>query len=252
MKEPRQERIYATTSNLVDDISISINSKTNTVSFGTEIKDAYSEITYDRSKGPKVVSRIPQNGIDLLFNHCKSIESNYEIIFAVDTNTWEISGKNISVTGIVQAQKVIVVNENGVATNAWKSITPFCIELMEVRNKPENLGWFLVIDHINKETKFKRFERVGIIVDSDLGSIKLYNSKEKPIFEKFYLPERFQLIYASSDTGQELLANRMLKYADKASNQCLMALKDGVVPINSKKVINKSYSGIRRLYSNYR
>lgn len=147
--KPRQKYIYATTSGVVDNISLSFDPTTNSIRFETEVKDAYSEITYDRAKGPKVISRTPQDGIDLLFSHNKSIESNYEIIFAVDTNTTQIRGIAISVTGIIQAQKIFAVDENGVVTDPWQFFTPFCIELMEVRKKPENLGWALLIDYIH-------------------------------------------------------------------------------------------------------
>ena len=251
-RKPRQESIYATTSMVVDNILLSYDPKTNTIRFETDVKDTYNEISYERAKGPKVISRTPQSGFDLSFSNDEAIENNYEMIFAIDTNTRNIKGVSISVTGIIQAQKVFAVDEKGIASTPWQYFTPFCIELLEVRGKPENLGWVLVIDHINKSYKYQVFTKIGLIVDSDLGNLKLYNSREKPIFENFYLPKRFQLIYASSDTGKDLFSNQMLKYADKASTQCLEALNNGVIPLNTKRIRTKYYSGIRHLYSKYR
>ncbi|PKN21766.1 MAG: hypothetical protein CVU68_06425 [Deltaproteobacteria bacterium HGW-Deltaproteobacteria-3] len=248
--KPRKEYIYATTSNVVDNISLSFDTKTGGIRFETEVKDTYSEITYDRAKGPKVISRTPQNEVDLLFGHHAAIENNYEIIFAVDTNTVKIHGRNISVSGIIQAQKIFAVDTSGVTTNPWQYFTPFCIELTEIRMKPENIGWMLLIKHIQSEIKYTKFNNIGIIVDSDLGNLKEYNSRNQPIFDNFLLPEKFQLIYASSDTGKDLFANKMLKYADKASSLCLEALRDGTIPLNTKIVENQHYSGIRYLVSN--
>ncbi|MHB8222677.1 MAG: hypothetical protein ACYDHV_07520, partial [Desulfurivibrionaceae bacterium] len=112
------------------------------------------------------------------------------------------------------------------------------------------IGWMLLIKHIQSEIKYTKFNKIGIIVDSDLGNLKEYNSRNQPIFDNFLLPEKFQLIYASSDTGKDLFANKMLKYADKASSLCLEALRDGTIPLNTKIVENQHYSGIRYLVSN--
>lgn len=111
-KKPRQEHIYATTANEVDNITISYDAKTDSISFETEVKDIYNEMTYERPKGPKVISRTPQNRPDLTFDHNRSVENNYDIIFALDTNTKEIKGEVVSITGIVQVQKIFAVDGN--------------------------------------------------------------------------------------------------------------------------------------------
>jgi len=118
---------------------------------------------------------------------------------------------------------------------------------MEVRDRPENLGWMKLIEHIQSEDKYSEYEQIGIIVDSDLENLKSYNSNITPIFDNFYLPQKFQLIYASSDTGKDLFANQMLKYADKASSQCLKELEKGQISINVNQIINKHYLTYRRL-----
>lgn len=86
-----------------------------------------------------------------------------------------------------------------------------------------------------------------MIVDSYLGNLKSFNSRTNPIFEDFYLPQKYQLIYASSDTGKDLFTNFTLKQADKASTKCLKSLIDGNIPMNPKRVRSSFYSGIRYL-----
>jgi len=75
-KKLRKEHIYATTSDEVDSITLSFAPKTGEVTFETDVKDTYNEISYDRLKGPKVISRTPQENKDLHFNHCVAIEEN--------------------------------------------------------------------------------------------------------------------------------------------------------------------------------
>lgn len=246
-KKPRNEHIYATTTNMVESISLSINQQTGEIEFETDVEEKYLEVTYDREKGEKVISRVPQNNKQLQFNHNFAIEENYEIIFAIDTNTRKIKNCNISISGIVQTQPVFAVDTNGVTGKAWQYFTPFCMEFIEVQYKPENFGWIKLIEHIESEIKYSRYNKIGIIVDSDLENIKLYNSHQSTIYENFFLPKRMQLIYASSDSGRDLFANQMLKYADKASTQCLVELEKGNIPINTKTVISKYCSGYRHL-----
>ena len=246
-KKPRKEYIYATTSNEVDSITLSVDPKTGEVTFETEVKDTYSETSYDRPKGPKILSRTPQDSNNLKFDHHVAIKENYDIVFAVDTNTKMIKGHNISVSGIIQAQKIFAVDETGSTTESWQYFTPFCMDFMDVCTKPENLGWMKLIEYIQSEEKYSSYEKIGIIVDSDLENLKSYNSRSTQLFDSFFLPHRLRLIYGTSDAGKDLFANQMLKYADIVSSQCLKELEKGRVPINTNKTNSKYYSTYRRL-----
>ena len=248
--KPRTEHIYATTVDVVDNISLSFDPKTFSVRFETDVKDTYSEISYSRKKGPKVISRIPQDDADIQFGQDRTINENYKIVFAVDTNTKIINEKAVSVTGIIQAQKIFAVDNEGLATDTWQFFTPFCIECINIQSSPENLGWMLVIDHIQSTKRFNDFRKIGVIVDSDLDNLKAYNAREKPFFDNFYLPERFHFIYASSDIGRDQFANSMMKFADQASSQCLKALMERGIPLNKEEVKSPYYEGIRHLVPN--
>ena len=121
------------------------------------------------------------------------------------------------------------------------------MEIMEVCTKPEKLGLMNLIEYIQSEETYSSYEKIGIIVDSDLENLKSYNSRSTPIFDSFFLPQGLHLIYGTSDTGKDLFANQMLKYADIVSSQCLKELEKGRIPINTNKINSKYYSTYRRL-----
>ena len=101
IRKPRTEAIYATT--VRDDMThiiVHIDQQTGEISFGDEMTNIYSEVGYERAKGPKVLNRIPQNHASLSFDKEPALLRNFDFLVAVDTNTTQIEGKNVSVTGI--------------------------------------------------------------------------------------------------------------------------------------------------------
>ena len=245
----RSAAIYATTANEVDKITISVNPATDEIEFHCEIIDAYSEISYDRAKGPKVLSNTPLSERQLQFDQVPAIEKNYDFIAAIDTNTSTINGHPISVSGIIFCEPVYAVDVDGNASKAWRYWTPFCIELMDVRSKPENTGWALLINYLESTVPYKEIKRIGLIVDSDLENLKTYNNRTTPIIDKVYVPMRMQLIYASGERAADLLANQMLRLADKTANMCLDELQAGRVPLNQKRIRGAPYSACRLIFA---
>ena len=50
-------------------------------------------------------------------------------------------------------------------------------------------------DMIMANPEYDETNKIGMVVDSDLGNIPDFNSREKPIINDFYLPFGFELIY---------------------------------------------------------
>jgi hypothetical protein len=246
--KPRLQRIYSTTKKGITEISLSFDPQNGAILFDTEMTNIYSETTFDRPKGQKVVSRVPILG-GAHFKIDDAIEKNFDIVFAIDTNTRNIRGYSISISGVIQCQKVFAVDSMGMAKKYWQWFTPFCMEFLEVKSKPENLGWMMLIDYITSPLRDFFKKRIGIIVDSDLGKLNQYNLRKSPIYEEVLLPKNIQLIYASSDVGRDLFPNQMLKLADRASARCLNALESGHIPFNSERIEGAPYLGYRRLLS---
>jgi hypothetical protein len=176
---------------------------------------------YEREKGQKVLLSGEANG-DFVMNP-ESVLHGYEMIFAIDTNTKIIGGNKVSVSVIVHAY--LEPTETGLDLNL-AAITAF--EFWNVTVSPERLGWYALINAlllnellINKYT--------GIVVDSDLSDLEAINSQQKSILNDFLLPDKYKLIYASSDTGANG-ANKLIKLCDSRSNEILEHIRK-----NSKK-----------------
>lgn len=243
-RKPRTEYIYGTTVGDVSELIVTTNSLTGEISFGQDMTNVYSEISYERAKGPKVLSRIPQVDLNLSFDADNALNKNFDFLVAVDTNTKKIQGKNVSVVGIVTFQTVWVPEKEGLQ-KYWQHDVPFCLEYIEIKSKPENFGWIAAIQHMEKFNKINNQMRIGIVVDSDLGNIKDYNARKKPVDGPDYLPKHIQLIYASSDAGKENIVNISLALADSVSSQCIQALETGAVPFNTKALDNGWFESLR-------
>ena len=132
---------------------------------------------------------------------------SYDHLIAVDTNTNQLNDSTVSITA---AYHVIPdSHEKGVAQ--CRAAVIALIELWNVAGKPENLGWYQVLQAIAAHPAYST-GKIGLIVDSDLGNHQAFNNREKPIFGDFYLPENVTIIYASDKGGAEHISTKMIKY----------------------------------------
>lgn len=248
-RKQRSKFIYgATTSIECKSIEITYDPSKEQFSFGNGVADFYSEISYERIKGPKILSRVPMADDQLHWRENEALKQNYEFIVAVDTNTTSINGKRVSVTGITTvapsaAESSIELGE------FWKFEVPFCFALAEVKEKPENFGWAYSLEQLVARKLITATTRVGMIVDSDLGNIPAYNARKKEFISGNLLPPSVQLIYASSDVGMESIANKALKTADSISSQIISALRSGTISLGSPEK-NPWYESVRIILPN--
>ena len=246
-RKKRSEVIYGTTaSNKTTEIAVTYDHSTGAVSFGGDMINVYSEVTYERPKGPKTLSRVPQTEKEISFSSGDALKRNFDFVVAVDTNTRTIHGKQVSVTGVATAKHMIMPGPKGLV-DYWKFDVPFCIEFVEVKAKPENLGWMAALEQLQVNGHIAAGPKIGMIVDSDLGNIPAYNSRKKEIVPGTLLPENVQLVYASSDAGKENLANKVLAIADSASSQVFSAIQSGAVPFNNTTIDSAWYESMRMI-----
>lgn len=238
--KPRFERVYATTADHVEEISLSVDPKRGVVHFGPAVTNSYGEVSYQRPRGAKILTRTPLAGPGLQLDPNDGLLSNYDVLVAVDTNTRQVAAQRISVTGIV-------VGVRARCGEALAYRTPFCLELVDVAEEPERIGWMMAIRELREQRIVQPEARVGMIVDADLGRIPAYNSRELPLYRAFFLPDWIQLIYASADVGRTYLANKLIQMADRASRQVLDCLRAGKAPLNSHALQGLPYRGYRRV-----
>jgi hypothetical protein len=166
---------------------------------------AWVETTYPRPKGEKVINRIDVPASALAFSPELAI-AQYEWVFAVDTNRPR-PHEPVAFTGVVQAQ-VTEIGPNLYRTGILRDMV---IELHDVEYSAERFGWWLVISAVVNRPPGKR---IAILVDAYLSDLPAINRREQAVLGKNFLPEGFELIYASSDKATDSIANRLLHRAD--------------------------------------
>lgn len=202
---------------------------------------AHLETTYERiGKHPKVVHYTPLDPAAPWVNPNLVLE-RFDLLLAIDTNTISNSNGSISLAVVVKG-KYQMVGENRLAQ--WEPI--HAIEFHNIIGQAENIGWRSLIESIIATPEYNGLASVGILVDSDLGKIKEFNSRKLPIESDFFLPPRFELLYATADTGSEFVANLMLSRADKVSTAILRQIVGGKInPDQLHPAHNAPYSHYR-------
>lgn len=243
-RKPRQETVYAATRAAVTTIGVEFDPATGRISFLNDV-DVRSEITYDRHKGPKVVSRIPQSANDAYIDEVRALESISDTILAVDTNTKIMSIGRVSVTGIVFADRApdfkVGLNER------WSFRTPYCLAFLDCAVDSEKAGWAFAIETLCRDGIITVGQSVCFIVDAHLGELDKINRRELPIIEGCMLPIEMTFAYASSDVGQDLLADKMIQAADTIATQCLTAIEKGAPAFSVLAENNKFHRGFCKI-----
>lgn len=150
------------------------------------------------------------------------IIKNYDIIFAADTNTIQFPeiGANCS-AGVVYKCEIHQTSELG----GELQCKPYRLIrwIWNAEIAIENITWLQAIKEIQKEESSE--QRIGLVVDSDLGHIEEYNNRTLPLAEDFYLPDNFTLIYGSADYTDTWI-NKIIRLCDKEASGQLKIYKD--------------------------
>ncbi len=143
--------------------------------------------------------------------------NRYDRLFAVDTNTVDLDSQKLCVTCCVRT------NIKFAETNTWNgSIEPLeALVIMNPHLKPELIGWLDVLGRINSDPTL----RVGLVVDSELGSIPEFNLRKIPIVDDIFLPENVELIYASSGHDRNLPFNFLIAKCDADASLLLEKIR---------------------------
>lgn len=169
------------------------------------------ETYYNRGGKRKVLSAFYfENELPPSTPH-RAIE-RFDQIYAVDTNTVSFSkfGK-LSVTISMQAS----IKEIGSGYGNFRS-EPFREFIRQnVLGNPEISAWIELINIIlSDKNNFEK--KIGIIVDSELGRLKGINSRKSPLIDNFYLPDNFELVFATDASGsEEFFPNKMIRACDR-------------------------------------
>jgi len=225
-KKPRRRYVEFSTTHETKDVVIGIASDASEIRFATEMSDAHAVTGYEREKGGfKVLNKIPGISDSISIGPERAL-SKFDYLLAVDTNTKDIEGRPLSITGIVKA-----CHDSG--NDMGVSIAPRVVALIEFRptrrEDAERLGWILALKLLVERSEIKLDDKIGMIVDHDMNAHSEINSRNQPVYGNEYLPGSVYLVYAY-DRG-EFTANRLIRIADKASNTLFDEFRDcGLAP----------------------
>ncbi len=222
-KKPRDEFIEFYIDNFEGELELKYDFADDSLEIENQIVDnAKVETSYKKTSGKvKRTNSTPLKNTELPFNCDKAIFKNFDVLLAIDTNTKLISNNLVSVTSSFFVNKPI----NECNKTGKYPFTPFASHLfINIDNSvnAEKLGWHIVISNYIQD-HFPKNYRIGIIVDCDLGAHDSINSYKNPYFKQFYLPENIQLIYASSDTKNDSIANQMINFSDKLATDIMQS-----------------------------
>lgn len=227
------------------DIVVYYDMESDAIIPGSEVHDAATQTQRDerrKTKDGKVVNKIPPSGDRIRFSTTNAAFDEYDFIFAVDTNTRSILGRIVSVSTIVIGH----AQRNSDSSYSVASSSPFSIEISDAKFNPEKVGWVLAIGELTARGIVTNQERIGMIVDSSLGDHNEINLRSQPIIEGLYLPDRYMLLYASSDTGDSI-PNKLIRAADKHSSDILDSFARKEIDINRKVTNGALHLGMRVL-----
>lgn len=186
------------------------------------IGDAKLTQSYKRKKGSKVLASGIVTG-DKLF-HPESLLCGFDQLFIIDTNTKDIGGHTLSVSGVIHAYV-----SDALDGEVKLMYLPICaFEFWNPQCDPERLGWLALIDGIQGNDELSG-KKTGIVVDSSLGQLDAINNKEAPIVSDHLLPDGFNLIYASADIGVAGV-NKMIKMCDWLSTREIRIIAKERIP----------------------
>lgn len=191
---------------------------------GKEIEPERVEraVHYERPKGIKYQTR---STVDKDYASVGGLEelAHLDSFIVIDTNNIEIDGTKVSAAFFIVCKLIAEKNSFRVVT------LDNCAHVYEFHNVPGNPE-LLAILKIAHDTIQNRViptqDKIGFVTDSELPSHEAISKLETPIYAQHNLPNGFSLIYASTDTGRELL-NKLIRFCDKESTKYLNRLKEG-------------------------
>lgn len=190
---------------------------------GERVIPTHAEIGdgYNRKSGKlKVINLVKTNGARIDLNPNAALKQ-FDWLFAIDTNTRKHDNSVIGISCSILAE--VSIREPtmgpGIANQEWaaKVVPQAAFVFRNPGVNPEIVGWEELINRIRQSSKFVSGKKVGIIVDSELNLIGPINRREAPILSDHYLPEGFELLYASSDVGAGYPHNKLLRICDRTS-----------------------------------
>lgn len=241
---PREEWVYGDCEHEVSSITVTFDPSGRVVVNEIDPSSIRRQITTAKpnGKGDRVRFSAPADHFGLELDYVEHLKTKFDYMLAVDTNTLRSGDRPARVDGyMVSACTVVIIAE---PLHSWgkevfiQPLTSYLIFDSGPDTNPELLGWHLALTK-HTDTPVLRSQRVGMVVDSDLGSHIGINARKQPYYTNHQLPSNTSLIFAKSDS-LDTFANHMLRYCDKVSEQILEQFEHHGVA----KMLESTYSQV--------
>lgn len=200
---------------------------------------------YARESGKfKTVNQVQADGskIDLDTN---AALNKFEWLFAIDTNVHKFQdstiGASVSVMAYVQIGEPEHTNDGALQDWALRVIPQDAYIFRNPKVNPELVGWRELMNRICDSSAYSSGEKVGIIVDSELSKIGAFNQRTEPVLGEHYLPEAFEILYASADVGADYVHNKLLRICDRTSSRILEYVAENAEILQNMEAIESPF-----------
>lgn len=145
-----------------------------------------------------------------------AVATEFDVIYAVDTNTKEFNGKWYSVGVCFRGEPV--VEDSTLKEILFRQCGVSKGDNTIKVDQIEQLVWIQMIQKIKES--IDKDKRILMVVDSSLGHIDAFNSKRELLCGYYELPENVTLAYAKADVTDEW-PNRIIRYCDQVAGAYL-------------------------------
>ena len=225
---PSKQRTTSVTMNMGEPTiakGYSMSSSGGVVLFGEDGKplqhdSATVERSYDRPKGPKILSKVFLDERAELVADIDTATLQFDTIFAVDSNSKRINGRDVWVAAITLCRW-----QQRHSRPVAEFAPTQAMEFRDVDCSPDLLALKRILLEIQK-TPGIAAGRIGIVLDSHLGDLPKIEGRMIPLLDQYFLPTWAGLIYAS-DSASDCLPNKLLRASDKAATSLLRKIETG-------------------------
>ena len=171
------------------------------------------KVTYQAHGQPSTANLSLRNGI----------ASRFDVIAGIDTNRFQVAGRDLSITFSFASSPVLRENPDELELDPAPG---FIFENVRAGINPETIGWYHFLVHVLPLVSGNGSYSVALVVDSELGALPAINNRTRPFYKQFTLPSNVELVYASSDSGTDV-PNKLIKECDKASREIVRQIDMG-------------------------
>lgn len=186
-----------------------------------QVRGGASGLSYARSKGPKIIYQIPEDGHAI--GSMAGALGRFDLILGADTNTRDYRGDRICVSTICQLRALRFEGDR------WSArVDPIsAIEFHNPTKDAERIGWRHAIALASDLDLFTPDSNVLLVVDCHLGDHPAINRRDAPLIGDELLLPGFSLAYASSDATTDSPINGLIAFCDRMSRAVLNRVMDG-------------------------